>query len=425
MNSKTKYDTTSNDVDQNLNQGTININPNTEVLVNNIHSPEFEKILGEAMGNQFANSMAEEGFHPVLIFGAPASGKTAFLLSLIKYMFVGSASDSQIRLSLEYFPNESLSIRRDLIEQDKERWFEVKKYANILFNKHATDFLQSNQIASATDVSYPFFIPIEITPKKEGLKPLKIAFLEGKGEWYSPKFDDESRSPHQTFRPEILAFLEHYPGSITSVFVAPYAVESYESNIDGESSASAPKIRERDFALYGLIDQFEKFRSNQIGSDNYLYLMTKWDIRCGSISNPDFIYNDIAILKGEIQAKFPMSFNRFQNIKEISLDNRGNKHISKKTVSAYCAGIMRASVISLPTESRVRVDHFSRKLWNYFYLNSNNEYLDACAIVFSNTINNLRTLILSKADGFVVKVLSPNSTVPCPGKVPTGLIPKE
>ena len=103
--------------------------------------------------------------------------------------------------------------------------------------------------------------------------------------------------------------------------------------------------------------------------------MTKWDIRCGSISNPDFIYNDIAILKGEIQAKFPMSFNRFQNIKEISLDNRGNKHISKKTVSAYCAGIMRASVISLPTESRVRVDHFSRKLWNYFYLNSINEFL--------------------------------------------------
>ena len=49
--------------------------------------PDFisnnDKILGEALGNQFANTMAEDGFHPVLIFGAPASGKSTFLLSLI------------------------------------------------------------------------------------------------------------------------------------------------------------------------------------------------------------------------------------------------------------------------------------------------------------------------------------------------------
>ena len=37
-------------------------------------------------------------------------------------------------------------------------------------------------------------------------------------------------------------------------------------------------------------------------------------------------------------------------------------------------------------------------------------------------MNNLLTLILSNALGEVKPVLSPNNTVPCPGKVTTGLI---
>ena len=56
-------------------------------------------------------------------------------------------------------------------------------------------------------------------------------------------------------------------------------------------------------------------------------------------------------------------------------------------------------------------------------LNSNKENRAALAIAFSRMINNLRTLILSKADGFAYSVLSPNKTVPCPGKDTTGLIP--
>ena len=336
-----------------------------------------ERILGEALGHQFANTMTEEGFHPVLIFGAPASGKTTFLLSLIRYMFVGQNCDSQIRLCLEPFPNESTGIKGEHKELDKDRWIAVKKYANDLFNKHATDFLQSNQIAPRTEVKYPFFIPIEITPKKEGLKPLRIAFLEGEGEWYRLNTEGESPSPHKTFRHEILAFLETFGKPITSIFVAPYAIDGYESNQDGESSRSAPKVKERDFALYGIIDQFEKARTNQIGSDNYLYLLTKWDIRCGSISHPEFIYNDYSVVKNEISSKFPMSLNRFNNIREVEPEKVNGKIVkqSKKTVSAYCAGILKYSVLSLPEDSARSVDHYSRKLWNYLYLNATSQYL--------------------------------------------------
>jgi hypothetical protein len=81
------------------------------------------------------------------------------------------------------------------------------------------------------------------------------------------------------------------------------------------------------------------------------------------------------VLKTEIQAKFPMSFNRFQNIKDLSRENSANDRGGKRTVSAYCAGIMRASIINLPAESRLRVDHFSRKVWNYFYLNAVGDFL--------------------------------------------------
>ena len=55
-------------------------------------------------------------------------------------------------------------------------------------------------------------------------------------------------------------------------------------------------------------------------------------------------------------------------------------------------------------------------------MNSKSENLDAVEIAFSRTMNNLLTLILSNALGEVKPVLSPNSTVPCPGKVTTGLI---
>jgi hypothetical protein len=341
-------------------------------------SVQNNKILGEAIGNQFANTLAEEGFHPVLIFGAPASGKTTFLLSLIRYMFVGQNSDAQIRLCLEPFPNESSGIKKEYLEEDKSRWISVKRNANELFNKHATDFFQSNQIAPATAVEFPFFIPLEITPKKEGLKPLKIAFLEGKGEWYSTVEDNTGGvSPHRTFKDEILAFLERYPGPITSIFVAPYAIDGYDSNLDGGSSRTAPKVKERDFSLYGIIDQYEKCRTNQIGSDNYLYLLTKWDIRCGSISHPEFIYRNYSVVRDEIASKFPMSLNRFNNIREnqpkdIKLNT---PFLSKKTVSAYCAGVLRFAVLSLPEESTKSVDHYSRKLWNYLYLNATGDYL--------------------------------------------------
>ena len=50
-------------------------------------------------------------------------------------------------------------------------------------------------------------------------------------------------------------------------------------------------------------------------------------------------------------------------------------------------------------------------------LNSNNWNLEAVAIAFSKVMNNLLTLILSKALGAVNPVLSPKRTVPCPGNV--------
>ena len=48
--------------------------------------------------------------------------------------------------------------------------------------------------------------------------------------------------------------------------------------------------------------------------------------------------------------------------------------------------------------------------------------LAAVEIAFSKTMNNLLTLILSNALGELNPVLSPNNTVPCPGKVTIGLI---
>ena len=55
-------------------------------------------------------------------------------------------------------------------------------------------------------------------------------------------------------------------------------------------------------------------------------------------------------------------------------------------------------------------------------LNSKSWNLEAVAIAFSKTINNLLTFILSNAEGAERPVLSPNRTVPWPGIVTTGFI---
>ena len=53
-------------------------------------------------------------------------------------------------------------------------------------------------------------------------------------------------------------------------------------------------------------------------------------------------------------------------------------------------------------------------------LNSNNCALAAVEIAFSSAMNNLRTLILSNAEGLLSRVLSPNNIIPCPGKETNG-----
>ena len=55
-------------------------------------------------------------------------------------------------------------------------------------------------------------------------------------------------------------------------------------------------------------------------------------------------------------------------------------------------------------------------------LNSNSCARANLAIAFSRIMKSLRTLILSKAEGFERRVLSPNKTVPSPINVTTGLI---
>ena len=55
-------------------------------------------------------------------------------------------------------------------------------------------------------------------------------------------------------------------------------------------------------------------------------------------------------------------------------------------------------------------------------MNSKSWNLAAVAIAFSSKMNSLLTLIRSNALGFASAVLSPNNTVPWPGKDTTGLI---
>ena len=89
-----------------------------------------------------------------------------------------------------------------------------------------------------------------------------------------------------------------------------------------------------------------------------------------------------------------------------------SSHTTKKSVIPRlpCTSLMKGSTMFL--KLALVNSSLNSKSWN----------LEAVAIAFSKVMNNLLTLILSKALGLARPVLSPNNTVPWPGKVATGLI---
>lgn len=291
----------------------------------------------DGSGRQMADGLREKGYHPVIIFGTTASGKSTLLSSLIGY-FVREPAAS-ISLADEWIvPLNS--------EYEHYQYEEAKRFYN-----HGVLSILSGKTHVKTMTEYPFFIPVIVKPNN-GLPAIKLAFLESKGEWYTPKPD--SPEYYQPLKQEISDVLSHFPGGISVLHIAPY-------NSDGDAQGK----EDADLGLRGAIKAYERERVSPY-KDNHLMLFAKWDLFATphaadkKFSNPD---------PQEIQSLLNQRFNKSWTAYQ-SMDI--GEPTGRRSYMQYCAGLIKndRTVIHLDKVLEPLIDRYPRTVWNWLYRNA-------------------------------------------------------
>ena len=305
-----------------------------------------DQMTAQQRGQYLAARFKDEGIHPILIFGAVASGKTSLLASLFQYIHHATTSNAILTLELDTIPT------------DTKAWQDMRRYATTLFERKVYEFM-TQKAAPATLDELPFFIPVILRPNDKSER--KFAFLEGRGEWYTS--DVTADSLHQPFQGEVEGLLRNFNEPLTVIYVAPFTTWGYRGDGDKES-AQSKEIKLRDISLLGVISQYQKMRIANFHTDNHIFLFTKWDIRCSGIGDKQLLRPDEELLTKTIALRYPLSYARFNNMSSGDVP-------SQKAVTHYCAGVIDGNAVMKPAEEdQQRLDFFPRKLWNWFYFNT-------------------------------------------------------
>ena len=154
----------------------------------------------ENAGAQLAAQMEELGYHPVILFGSAASGKTSLLASLL-----ATVRTEPTLLVTTVLGDPLLSLKSKY-----GRYLQSRSEA--FYFKTVQDFIDGRAPAK-TNIQLPFFVPVVFRPKNHS--ELRFAFMESNGEWYRPDRSSDAFFP--VLRSEIENFIRHYQKGITFV----------------------------------------------------------------------------------------------------------------------------------------------------------------------------------------------------------------
>ena len=298
------------------------------------------------LGSELATLFKDNGVHPVFIFGSKGAGKTSLLTSLFKYFQLSANAEAAIYLFDDLFPS------------DDARWFQHVSWARDVFYKKVNDTIESAAPSATTEPS-PFFVPI-IIKRKTG-EEIKIAFLEGKGEWYMP--DETAAVPFKPFKGILQGLLQQFNDAATVIYVAPFTTGGQVRGSAPESSRSVD-LRKSDRGLVGAINEYISLRKAHFHHDNHLLLITKWDIYCGGVAGELFVDPPGEYIEEVLNERFELTWTRFQAL-EISLRTQN------KNYSIYCAGVMDGLSIMRPAQEDVdMIDRYPRKIWDWIHKNA-------------------------------------------------------
>lgn len=298
------------------------------------------------LGKELAAAFQDKDVHPVFIFGSKGSGKTSLIASILKYMRDREEAAATISLAESVYP------------ENEAFWTASLSWSRDLFYKKVLDYV--DQIApQTTQEEQPFFVPVKVT--RSNGEEILFAFLEGKGEWYQP--DQSAEVPFKRFKGLLHGMLQHYSGSGTFIYVAPFATES---SYEGPKSEH---LRQSDLGLLGVLNEYLQIRKAYAHNDRHMFVVTKWDIFCESVISPSFIDPTDDEIQSVVRERYPLAWKCYLNA-AMSSDQQN------RTFSAYCAGLIAGRDVIVPSEGdSENVAYYSRKLWDWLYENATGRVL--------------------------------------------------
>lgn len=291
-----------------------------------------------------AHELINKGYHPVMIFGTRATGKTSLLTSLFHYLNTDVTSGAMCMLGEWIVPT------------DTPYGQSVASAAQTFFNRVVMSF-NDGDTAPRTMDTHPFYIPIVLRPK-DGQPEVKLAFLESRGEWY--QVDKESDNYFPELRDEVADVYRNYPDPISVLMIAPYVMTDAAYTDSESPDPRSPEIRDSD---KGLVGALRAYQSNRVWRerDNFLFILTKWDAYTRDIVSPEFSNPPKGLIEKLIHERFELSWNLFQTMP------KGPNALSMQYSSGLMSGDTR---LAIPQELRPLINQFPRALLGWLYQNA-------------------------------------------------------
>lgn len=307
--------------------------PTVEITVPPQSEPEPAKTQNSG---SLADHLARTRRHPVILFGVGASGKTTLLMSLVQAL--NRSSDVNIYLGNPILPKE-----------DPEA-LEMHEQAITFFQRDAQAFALG-ELVPPTRFDKPYFIPVDVERKSDG-RVVKLALLEGKGEWYAPIRGGKG-SMFQKFKEDIAEILGLYGESLTILWVAPYSIGGGQDEDTADS----------DLGLMGALDEYRRHRKS-IAQDFHLFLLNKWDCHAEPLADKaNFSVVTAEMVEEIIEERYARVWPNYEG---LALKTTGRRFFMQ-----YASGHIVGDRVSIPPKRhRAAFDRYPRTVWNWLYGNA-------------------------------------------------------
>jgi hypothetical protein len=288
-------------------------------------------------GGALADHLERTRRHPVIVFGIGASGKTTIMMSLVQA--INRSGDVNIYLGDPIFPKNHSDATK------------THEQAIIFFERHAQKFAMG-EIVPPTIFEEPYFIPLDIERKSDG-RVVRLAFMEGRGEWYET-IDADEGSMFPQFKHDIAEIMEYYGESLSVLWVAPFEDNTLES----------------DLGLVGALNEYRKHRRS-VSQDFHLFLLNKWDCHAEPLADrPHFSIVFADMVETLLDDMYPKSWPQY---KGLALQTTGRRFFMQ-----YASGHIVGDRVKVPPHRhRAAFDRYPRIVWNWLYGNATQTEVDA------------------------------------------------